>query len=243
MPNVDDKDVDWDDGDDDLDFNEEMSEEEVKRIMESMANKKQTAAGDGAADLDVSQWFKIGLIKLKKKNNTTIDFLRRFLIYVQRIFEMFTIVKKKVIHYGSKFSYFGSRRDPHKRLPQLGFYPVYILNNSSLLENALVFISHWGGRHVMQDSSITEQFSVVSKEIWCFGICVRKLAPPSTNQFSNLTDSLFRHSRFCAGFQGSLPDFTFDVCVCFFFLPLSSEWPRLLTFWLILVCVCFFFCL
>ena len=46
---------------------------------------------------------------------------------------------------------------------------------------------------------------------------VRKLAPPSTNQFSNLTDSLFRHSRFCAGFQGSLPDFTFDVCVCFFF--------------------------
>lgn len=65
MPNVDDKDVDWDDGDDDLDFNEEMSEEEVKRIMESMANKKQTA-DDGAADLDVSQWFKIGLIKLKK---------------------------------------------------------------------------------------------------------------------------------------------------------------------------------
>ena len=67
MPNVDDKDVDWDDGNDDLDFNEEMSEEEVKRIMESMANKKQTAADDGAADLDVSQWFKIGLIKLKKK--------------------------------------------------------------------------------------------------------------------------------------------------------------------------------
>ena len=66
MPNVDDKDVDWDDGDDDLDFNEEMSEEEVKRIMESMANKKQTAADDGAADLDVSQWFKIGLRKLKK---------------------------------------------------------------------------------------------------------------------------------------------------------------------------------
>ena len=65
MPNVDDKDVDWDDGDDDLDFNEEMSEEEVKRIMESMANKKQTA-DDGAADLDVSQWFKIGLIKVKK---------------------------------------------------------------------------------------------------------------------------------------------------------------------------------
>lgn len=61
---------------------------------------------------------------------------------MQRIFEMFTIVKKKVIHYGSKFSYFGSRRDPHKRLPQLGFYPVYILNNSTLLENALVFISH-----------------------------------------------------------------------------------------------------
>ena len=154
---------------------------------------------------------------------------------------MFTIVKKKVIHYGSKFSYFGSRRDPHKRLPQLGFYPVYILNNSSLLENALVFISHWGGRRVMQDSSITEQFSVVSKEIWCFGICVRKLAPPSTNQFSNLTDSLFRHSRFCAGFQ--------EVCLIlllmcvFFFLPLSSEWPRLLTFWLILACVCFFFCI
>lgn len=84
----------------------------------------------------------------------------------------------------------------------------------------------------MQDSSITEQFSVVSKEIWCFGICVRKLAPPSTNQFSNLADSLFRHSRFCADFQGSLPDINFDVCV-FFFLPLSSEWPRLPTFWLI----------
>ena len=66
MPNVDDKDVDWDDGDDDLDFNEEMSEEEVKRIMESMANKKQTA-DDGAADLDVSQWFKIGL---KNKKTT-----------------------------------------------------------------------------------------------------------------------------------------------------------------------------
>ena len=32
----------------------------------------------------------------------------------------------------------------------------------------------------------------------------------------------------------------FGVCV-FFFLPLNSEWPRLLTFWLILVCVCFFF--
>lgn len=28
--NVDDKDVDWNDGDDDLDFNEEMFEEEVK---------------------------------------------------------------------------------------------------------------------------------------------------------------------------------------------------------------------
>lgn len=69
MPNVDDKDVDWDDGDDDLDFNEEMSEEEVKRIMESMANKKQTAADDGAADLDVSQWFKIGLIKVKKQHH------------------------------------------------------------------------------------------------------------------------------------------------------------------------------
>ena len=69
MPNVDDKDVDWDDGDDDLDFNEEMSEEEVKRIMESMANKKQTAADDGAADLDVSQWFKIGLRKLKKQHH------------------------------------------------------------------------------------------------------------------------------------------------------------------------------
>ena len=68
MPNVDDKDVDWDDGDDDLDFNEEMSEEEVKRIMESMANKKQTA-DDGAADLDVSQWFKIGLRKLKKQHH------------------------------------------------------------------------------------------------------------------------------------------------------------------------------
>lgn len=66
VPNVDDKDVDWDDGDDDLDFNEEMSEEEVKRIMESMANKKQTA-DDGAADLDVSQWFKIGL---KNKKTT-----------------------------------------------------------------------------------------------------------------------------------------------------------------------------
>lgn len=65
VPNVDDKDVDWDDGDDDLDFNEEMSEEEVKRIMESMANKKQTA-DDGAADLDVSQWFKMGLRKFKK---------------------------------------------------------------------------------------------------------------------------------------------------------------------------------
>lgn len=56
VPNVDDKDVDWDDGDDDLDFNEEMSEEEVKRIMESMANKKQTAADDGAADLDDDDW-------------------------------------------------------------------------------------------------------------------------------------------------------------------------------------------
>lgn len=69
MPNVDDKDVDWDDGDDDLDFNEEMSEEEVKRIMQSMANEKQTAAADGAADLDVSQWFKIGLIKVKKQHH------------------------------------------------------------------------------------------------------------------------------------------------------------------------------
>ena len=69
VPNVDEKDVDWDDGDDDLDFNEEMSEEEVKRIMESMANKKQTAADDGAADLDVSQWFKIGLRKLKKQHH------------------------------------------------------------------------------------------------------------------------------------------------------------------------------
>lgn len=69
VPNVDDKDVDWDDGNDDLDFNEEMSEEEVKRIMESMANKKQTAADDGAADLDVSQWFQIGLIKLKKQHH------------------------------------------------------------------------------------------------------------------------------------------------------------------------------
>lgn len=69
VPNVDDKDVDWDDGDDDLDFNEEMSEEEVKRIMESMANKKQTAADDGAADLDVSQWFKIGLRKVKKQHH------------------------------------------------------------------------------------------------------------------------------------------------------------------------------
>ena len=170
---------------------------------------------------------------------------------------MFTIVKKKVIHYGSKFSYFGSRRDPHKRLPQLGFYPVYILNNSSLLENALVFISHWGGRHVMQDSSITEQFSVVSKEIWCFGICVRKLAPPSTNQFSNLTDSLFRHSRFLRRLSRKFAWFyfwcvcvfffsaskfwmaeaanvlaNFGVCVCFF-LPLNSEWPRLSTFRLI----------
>ena len=60
--------MDWDDGDDDLDFNEEMSEEEVKRIMENMANKKQTA-DDGAADLDVSQWFQIGLIKLKKQHH------------------------------------------------------------------------------------------------------------------------------------------------------------------------------
>ena len=25
----------------------------------------------------------------------------------------------------------------------------------------------------------------------------------------------------------------FGVCVCFFFLPLNSEWPRLPTFWLI----------
>lgn len=55
VPNVNDKDVDWDDVDDDLDFNEEMSEEEVKRIMESMANKKQTA-DDGAADLDDDDW-------------------------------------------------------------------------------------------------------------------------------------------------------------------------------------------
>lgn len=54
MPNVNDKDVDWDDVDDDLDFNEEMSEEEVKRIMESMANKKQTA-DDGAAGATLLQ--------------------------------------------------------------------------------------------------------------------------------------------------------------------------------------------
>lgn len=30
----------------------------------------------------------------------------------------------------------------------------------------------------------------------------------------------------------------FGVCVCFFFLPLNSEWPRLPTFWLIFFHIC-----
>ena len=57
MPSVDDKDVEWDDDDDDdLDFNEDMSEEEVKRIMQSIADKKQNT-DNGAGDLDVSGGF------------------------------------------------------------------------------------------------------------------------------------------------------------------------------------------
>ena len=53
MPSVDDKDVDWDD---DLDLNDDdMSEEEVKRIMQSMAANKQTAEEKGdTGDLEVS---------------------------------------------------------------------------------------------------------------------------------------------------------------------------------------------
>ena len=58
MPSVDDKDVEWDDDDDndDLDLNEDMSEEEVKRIMQSIAEKKQNT-DNGAGDLDVSGGF------------------------------------------------------------------------------------------------------------------------------------------------------------------------------------------
>ena len=52
VPSVDDKDVDWDD---DLDLNDDdMSEEEVKRVMESMAASKQTAGDQEDGDVDVS---------------------------------------------------------------------------------------------------------------------------------------------------------------------------------------------
>ena len=50
VPSVDDKDVDWDD---DLDLNDDdMSEEEAKRIMQSIAANKAGDRDDG--DLDVS---------------------------------------------------------------------------------------------------------------------------------------------------------------------------------------------
>ena len=45
--------MDWDDDDDDLGLNEDMDEEEVKKIMQSMAAKKQSG-DDGTGDPDVS---------------------------------------------------------------------------------------------------------------------------------------------------------------------------------------------
>ena len=52
VPSVDDKDVDWDD---DLDLNDDdMSEEEAKRIMQSIAANKQQAGDRDDGDLDVS---------------------------------------------------------------------------------------------------------------------------------------------------------------------------------------------
>lgn len=52
VPSVDDKDVDWDE---DLDLDaDDMSEEEVKRIMENMAANKQETGNQEDADVDVS---------------------------------------------------------------------------------------------------------------------------------------------------------------------------------------------
>ena len=51
VPSLGDKEVEWDE---ELDFDEDMTEEEVKRIMDSMASK-QTQGGDG--DLDVGTPF------------------------------------------------------------------------------------------------------------------------------------------------------------------------------------------
>lgn len=52
VPGVDDKDVDWDD---DLDLNDDdMSEEEAKRIMQSIAANKRQAGDRDDGDLDVS---------------------------------------------------------------------------------------------------------------------------------------------------------------------------------------------
>ena len=50
---VDDKDVDWDD---DLDLNgdDDMTEEEVQRIIQDMSRSKQKGHGEGDGDLDVS---------------------------------------------------------------------------------------------------------------------------------------------------------------------------------------------
>ena len=52
VPSVDDKDVDWDD---DLDLNDDdMSEEEAKRIMQSIAANKQQVGDRDDGNLDVS---------------------------------------------------------------------------------------------------------------------------------------------------------------------------------------------
>ena len=52
VPSVDDKDVDWDD---DLDLNDDdMSEEEAKRIMQSIATNKQQAGDQKDGERDVS---------------------------------------------------------------------------------------------------------------------------------------------------------------------------------------------
>lgn len=56
---MDDKDVDWDE---DLDLDaDDMSEEEVKRIMENMAANKQETGNQEDADVDVSYFLVLTL--------------------------------------------------------------------------------------------------------------------------------------------------------------------------------------